>query len=489
MEPVVSVVIPMFNAAATVGETIGSLRRQTMSDWEAVVVDDGSRDEGAGVVEDLAGGDGRVRLARQENRGLAAARNRGLELAAGRYVAFLDADDWLAPEGLERLVDGAERCRCDGACGAYELRDEAGRGLGVEVEPPGAGAPGGIVGLDELLDGNRFATHSHLVRRDALRGERFDGAYRGVEDFDLWLRLAGRGVRWATVDEVVGAYRVRRGSMSKNPGMMCASAAAAVTAAYERARRDAPRAGLDLGEGRLRRALAGQALLYATMAALGGDGGRSGGGADAAAALYGRVGAVERVSAVAAARAGCWAVMLVHARPAREVLLDPADGVARAALAAWWSRLAGEGWAERDLAGAAARALAEELVEPAAAAEAMLDRAGQWAARAGGGGSVTVVGFGRNGRVVTRHAARRGMKVRVRDDRLPAGTEALGWPVEPMGAPIDPESAVLITPTDDAALAERIGPRAGVFRWSVERARLGETAAAALSRLWPAERE
>jgi len=100
-----TIVIPLYNKAATVGRTIGSVLRQSCGDFEVVVVDDGSTDGGAGVVESIA--DGRVRLIRQANRGVSVARNSGLAAAQGEFVTFLDADDEYAIgylSELERLI-------------------------------------------------------------------------------------------------------------------------------------------------------------------------------------------------------------------------------------------------------------------------------------------------------------------------------------------------------------------------------------------------
>src|SRR5689334_21559100 len=101
MSPRVSVVTPAFDAAQTIGATVASVLGQTYRDVELVVVDDGSTDRTAAIAE--AHGEP-VRVVRQENRGVAAARNRGIEAAAGELIAFCDADDVLLPEHVERLV-------------------------------------------------------------------------------------------------------------------------------------------------------------------------------------------------------------------------------------------------------------------------------------------------------------------------------------------------------------------------------------------------
>lgn len=98
----VSVIVPLFNKAATVRRTLRSIGAQTYTHWEAIVVDDGSTDDGPSIVEGM--GDSRFRLIRQTNAGPGAARNRGLRESHGEYVAFLDADDEWKPEYLAKAV-------------------------------------------------------------------------------------------------------------------------------------------------------------------------------------------------------------------------------------------------------------------------------------------------------------------------------------------------------------------------------------------------
>lgn len=100
----VSVIIPIYNAAQYLAECIDSVLGQTMSDFELLLVDDGSTDESAEICERYAARDPRVRLFRQSNAGVSVARNRGLDHARGAYVVFVDADDWVDADHLEQLL-------------------------------------------------------------------------------------------------------------------------------------------------------------------------------------------------------------------------------------------------------------------------------------------------------------------------------------------------------------------------------------------------
>lgn len=104
--PIVSVITPCYNSSRFVAETILSVRAQTMTDWEQVVVDDGSIDESAAIIETLSQQDSRLRLVRQPNGGVSSARNAGRRAMSSdsRYVFFLDADDLLEPQMLQTFV-------------------------------------------------------------------------------------------------------------------------------------------------------------------------------------------------------------------------------------------------------------------------------------------------------------------------------------------------------------------------------------------------
>ncbi len=108
-QPLVSVVIPAFNASTYIERTLRSVMRQTYAALEIVVVNDGSTDHTAKLVEQIAASDSRIRLLSTPNRGVAAARNTGIEASSGRFVAFLDADDLWHPTKIEKQVNALKR--------------------------------------------------------------------------------------------------------------------------------------------------------------------------------------------------------------------------------------------------------------------------------------------------------------------------------------------------------------------------------------------
>lgn len=208
--PTVTVVIPTYNRPTLVVEAIASVRRQTLADWEAVVVDDGSDEPSRAAVEGLA--DPRIRYVYQRNAGLAAARNAGIRLSRAPYVAFLDDDDlWLPTKLAAQVLVLDDRPEVGLVTGGWLCVDEKGATL-KEVRP-WQWRPN--LDLHTWLYACPSVPSAVMVRREWLeRAGGFDeGLRQHAEDWDLWLRLAGAGCPMAWVEEVVCAYRIQAGSM------------------------------------------------------------------------------------------------------------------------------------------------------------------------------------------------------------------------------------------------------------------------------------
>jgi peptidoglycan/xylan/chitin deacetylase (PgdA/CDA1 family)/GT2 family glycosyltransferase/predicted TPR repeat methyltransferase len=210
--PTVSVVVPAHDAARTLGETLDSLLAQTASDWEAIVVDDGSTDATAAIAAEYARRDPRVRVVSQARAGEGGARNAGIAIARGAWLLFLDADDWIAPMAVERftaatgpdvdaVVAGWVRVTADGT----EMRDPF-RPDTTDLFPT-------------LARFCPFAIHACLVRRSCVDRVGGGGFERGMivgADWDFWQRVARAGARFVAVDDVLAYYRVRPGSAAVN---------------------------------------------------------------------------------------------------------------------------------------------------------------------------------------------------------------------------------------------------------------------------------
>lgn len=118
--PIISVIIPAYNAAGYLERCLGSLRDQTFEDWEAVCVDDGSTDGTGALLDTFAAGDPRIRVIHKANEGVSVARNTGVSQAEGRYLLFVDSDDFLHPRTMEITFSLAERDGSDLVCFTYD---------------------------------------------------------------------------------------------------------------------------------------------------------------------------------------------------------------------------------------------------------------------------------------------------------------------------------------------------------------------------------
>lgn len=112
-ESKISVIVPVYNVAAYLPQCLDSILAQTLQETEIIVVDDGSTDNSPQICDEYAAKDKRICVIHQENKGLSGARNKGMAVACGKYVAFVDSDDWIEPTMLQKLYDAAERDKSD----------------------------------------------------------------------------------------------------------------------------------------------------------------------------------------------------------------------------------------------------------------------------------------------------------------------------------------------------------------------------------------
>lgn len=217
--PLVSVVVPAFNASPYIERTLRSAVQQTYANLEIIVVNDGSTDDTARLVEKMARVDSRIRLLSTSNRGVAAARNTGIRASSGPYVAFLDADDLWHSTKIEKQVNALHRLSREWAA-VYVLHHIINRDDEIVCSYRPDVARGYIYArhLTFKYVGNGSAL---LVRRDvALEIGGFDTSYAaagigGCEDLDFELRLAARYLVEVIPERLVG-YRQYPGNMSSN---------------------------------------------------------------------------------------------------------------------------------------------------------------------------------------------------------------------------------------------------------------------------------
>ncbi len=213
--PKVSIIMPLFNAAAYVRDAIESILAQLFDDFELLVVDDGSTDSGPDFVRAIS--DHRVRLiSGNTNAGPAAARNRGLAAARGRYIAFFDSDDIALPEMLADAMDSAATGYEIVSCW-YEGIDATGRLTQQdfkEVIYPERLSP-------IMLFRNCIGTSGLLIKRECINGHTFDESLPVASDYDLWARLLPG--RMATqLPRVLVRYRSHSGNITQRKATMAA---------------------------------------------------------------------------------------------------------------------------------------------------------------------------------------------------------------------------------------------------------------------------
>lgn len=213
--PLVSVIIPAFNVAKFIGDALNSALAQSFTDYEVIVINDGSPDTPE-LERTLAPYMSRIVYLKQENGGVSAARNTGIRAARGSLIAFLDGDDVWLPNYLEIQV---KRIQADPSIdvlypNVLMFGDSSEDGEEFMTTCPSNGE----VTFERLLRQECNVSNCSIVRKETIiRAGLFDESLRSVEDFDLWLRVIKGGGRIAYHRDVLARYRRRQGSLTADP--------------------------------------------------------------------------------------------------------------------------------------------------------------------------------------------------------------------------------------------------------------------------------
>ena len=223
-----SIIIPCFNAATTLPETLASLQAQTLTDWEALLIDDGSSDATREIIAQAALADPRLHLLRNPRKGPSAARNHGVTQARGEIIAFCDADDLWAPQKLACMAALFGRPDADAAfarIGFFRDRLEDAQAFST--------VPQGALSVATLLGENPVCTMSNLcIRKTSFAASGgFDETLVHNEDLEWLIRLAGAGAQIVGHDETLVWYRNNAFGLSADFGAMRAGRAAAIATA------------------------------------------------------------------------------------------------------------------------------------------------------------------------------------------------------------------------------------------------------------------
>ena len=208
----VSIVVPVYNAADYIENTIEMVRRQTYTDWELVLVDDASTDGSADLIESIIElGDDNITLYRkQANEGAAAARNYGIGHTSGRYIAFLDADDIWKSDKLERQVEFMEKTGAAFSFHSYEFGDEEGRPTGKIVHAPSE------LPYKKALSRTVIFTSTVMFDTEKIDTEIIHMPRVPSEDTATWWRILKTGYIAYGLDENLTIYRRPPKSLSSN---------------------------------------------------------------------------------------------------------------------------------------------------------------------------------------------------------------------------------------------------------------------------------
>lgn len=225
MIPLVSVIIPSYNSATYLPDTIMSVLNQSYANWECIIIDDGSQDNTREVVDLYLKSDHRIKYYHQSNRGLSASRNYGVSLAQGDYIQFLDSDDVIFFDKLKIMIE------CYTAFNDKKViffsdfeftQNEQPYEINYSIRKPYKNITKlGKIGFRSLYFGWDLSfiipTHSFLFPVDLLKDNKYDPSLKSKEDWDMYLSiLYDNKVYFEAVDYLGCGYRVRSNSMSQD---------------------------------------------------------------------------------------------------------------------------------------------------------------------------------------------------------------------------------------------------------------------------------
>ena len=222
MTPVISIIVPVYNVEKYLSRCVDSILAQTFRDFELILVDDGSTDNSAEICNKYAAKDSRIKVIHKENGGQSSARNNGLEIAIGKYIGFVDSDDWISTDCFEYLYTLIEKFNADAVSAdfvfAYENKPVAFQKDKNPKEKIIAGADEILcyyLKQDKMHGKNDFAVWGKLFKRELFRGLRFP-AGKIYEDNIINFKLFQKCARYAKSTKKIYAYFQRGISTTKS---------------------------------------------------------------------------------------------------------------------------------------------------------------------------------------------------------------------------------------------------------------------------------
>ena len=211
ISPEISIITPVFESELFIKLTIESVLNQTYQNWELIIIDDASSDGSVKIAESFATKDERINLIKLDsNKGPAAARNRGIKEASGRYIAFLDSDDLWHKDKLEKQIIFMQRNEYAFTFTGYEKIDEKGKKIGNILPFKGQ------VAYRDLLKSNHIGCLTAMIDLKILGYKIYMPDIKKRQDQGLWLEILKEIDKAYCLNKVLGKYRIRKDSISIN---------------------------------------------------------------------------------------------------------------------------------------------------------------------------------------------------------------------------------------------------------------------------------
>ncbi len=210
-----SIITPLYNGEEYIAETIESVIAQTYTDWEMIVVNDGSKDRGPEIVAGYAEKDNRITLINQENGGSAAARNNGIRRATGRYISLLDADDTWKPNFLQSQIELMQTTGAQLVCAAHNRVDNDGNYYLTPFIPPKE------ITYKDLLLTNSISCLTAMYDTAPHGKFYLDENFRNLrDDYIYWLTIIKHTGKCIGNQQILASLRLHKGSLTSNKWKM-----------------------------------------------------------------------------------------------------------------------------------------------------------------------------------------------------------------------------------------------------------------------------
>jgi teichuronic acid biosynthesis glycosyltransferase TuaG len=203
----VSIIMPAYNCEQVISQTIESVLAQSYTNWELIIVDDGSTDRTLAIIQTYANQDARIKLHKQQvNGGAAHARNTAIDLASGRYLAFLDSDDLWVANKIEKQITFMQNHDYSFTCTSYMKIDEQGNSLNRTIHVAPIRDYEGVL---KTCPGNSTVIYdAHVLGKFKMPN------LKNRQDYVMWLNVVKKAQFLYGIDETLGSHRIRKGSLS-----------------------------------------------------------------------------------------------------------------------------------------------------------------------------------------------------------------------------------------------------------------------------------